>query len=163
VSTARARRLHSVPSDAPAPARFCGYCAHRPEQAPAPASRVCPRCRMGLLVKTDAAMAPGPREGFVIVDAAMGVRAVSATAERLLDVAETDAVDERVDGLVVPADPSPGARARFHALLVAALRDGEAATEVVLRPARVFGVRYQARIGRCDPGPAVLVVLSPLR
>ncbi len=145
-------------------ATFCGYCGKEaPGRAPeSTGSRVCEHCRMGLLLSAEAGIAPTPTDAFLVVDEVLAVRALSARAERLLDVPETAAVNRQVSALLVPADTSPQARASLPALIAQARVGGPAAGElqVSVRPPDVFGVRYLARIGPCRPGPATLVVLA---
>jgi hypothetical protein len=145
---------------------FCGYCGKRPDgDDAAPASRVCPHCGLGLLLTADAALAPAPDEAFLVVDAGLSVRAFSKAAERLLNLAETAIVDQPLENVLVAADSSEDARARLHALLSGSTRAPLAAGEpsvAVVRPSRAYGVRWRARVGRCEPGQAALVVVTPL-
>jgi hypothetical protein len=140
---------------------FCGHCGARPgENGTTPLSRVCGQCGLGLLVGASPAVAPGPGDAFLLVDGALSVCAVSQDAERILGVSETDAVDERVTDLLLPADcEAAGAESLIHLLVHAARGDGDPA-RVVVRPAREFGIRFWARIGSCGPPRAALVVLS---
>ena len=159
--------LRAVRPAEPERQTFCGYCGHRPGP-PAEgetASRVCADCKLGLLLTADAGLAPAADEAFLVVDAGLNVRALSKAAELLCDLAETDVVDQPLENLLVAADSSEDARGRLHALVSGAARGplagGEPAVAIV-RPARAFGVRWRARVGRCEPGYAALVVLSPL-
>jgi hypothetical protein len=160
--------LRAVRTAEPERRAFCGYCGRPPAGAPGDseaASRVCADCGLGLLLTADAGLAPAAEDAFLVVDAGLNVRALSAAAERLCDLAETDVVDQPLENLLVAADSSEDARARLHALVSGAARGplsgGEPAVAIV-RPARAFGVRWRARVGRCEPGYAALVVLSPL-
>jgi hypothetical protein len=160
--------LRAVRTAAPDRRTFCGYCGRRPSEAAArteASSRVCPDCGLGLLLTADAALAPAPADAFLVVDAALIVRALSKGAEKLLGLAETDVVDQPLENVLVAADSSDDARSRLHAVLSGAARGpltaGDPATAVV-QPSRAFGVRWAARVGRCEPGHAALVVLAPL-
>ena len=156
--------LRAIETDAPRRRTFCGYCGHRPE-GPAAETRVCGDCGLGLLLTTDEEMAPAAHEAFVVVDAGLSIRALSQAAERLFTLAETDLVDQPFENLLVPAESGDGARTALGRTITGAahdpLRAGEP-DEIVLRPARTFGIRYRARIGRCEPGRAALVVLAQL-
>ncbi len=160
--------LRAVEVREPERRTFCGYCAHRPEgaaDAEGAASRVCSECGLGLLLTADEGLAPGRDEAFVVVDPGLNVQALSKRAEKLFDLAETDVVDQPVENVLVAADSSDDARGKLHALLSGAARaplaGGDPAVAIV-RPARAFGVRYRARVGRCEPGRAALLVLSTL-
>ena len=160
--------LRAVRPAEPERRTFCGYCGHRPDPGPAgadPASRVCPDCGLGLLLTADAGLAPQAGEAFLVVDAGLSVRALSRAAEKLCDLAETDVVDQPLENVLVAADSSEDARSRLHALVSGAARAplaGGDPSVAIVRPARAFGVRWRARLGRCEPGYAALVVLSPL-
>jgi hypothetical protein len=163
--------LHAVRTAEPERRAFCGYCGRPPAGAPegggegGAVSRVCGDCGLGLLLTADAGLAPAVEDAFLVVDAGLNVRALSAAAEKLCDLAEIDVVDQPLENLLVAADSSEDARARLHGLVAGAARGplsgGEPAVAIV-RPARAFGVRWRARVGRCEPGYAALVVLSPL-
>lgn len=145
---------------------FCGYCGKRPaDDRAAPASRVCADCGLGLLLTADVGLAPAADDAFLVVDAGLTVRALSQGAERLLHLAETDVVDQPLENVLVAADATDDARGRLHALLAGATRGplsgGEPAVAVV-RPSRAFGVRWRACVGRCEPGQAALLVVTPL-
>ena len=164
MSPADAARLRPVPADRPL-ARFCGYCGRPPADAGTPPTRVCARCGLGLVLAADTDHAPAPDEAFSVIDPGLTVRVLSAAAERLFEVVETDIVGHPVDALLVPAESAPGARSRLHAILAGVARSSlvEAAAETaVVRPARAFGVRYRLRVAPCEPGPAALLVISPL-
>jgi hypothetical protein len=160
--------LRAVRTAAPDRRTFCGYCGRRPAESaakPGGASRVCLSCGLGLLLTADAGLTPEPRDAFLVVDAGLTVRALSKGAEELFELAETDVVDQPLENVLVAADSSGDARARLHATLSGAARGPLTAGEpsaAVVQPARSFGVRWAARIGRCEPGQAALVVLAPL-
>jgi PAS domain S-box-containing protein len=139
---------------------FCGYCAARGQTADAEteASRVCPECSMGLLLETAEAAAPTATDPFVVVDRGLAVRAVSRSAERLLGISETTAIDRHVADLLEPADEDLDRSRGLHAAIGAATGSATVG-ELAVRPRGSFGVRWWARIAPCAPGPAALVVL----
>src|SRR3954464_8563899 len=88
---------------------FCGHCgrpAHLASEVLG-STRVCQTCGMGLLVEAPIDVAPAVADPFLIVDPAMAVCALSRQAERLLGVAETDAVNRHIRDLLVPAETEP--------------------------------------------------------
>jgi hypothetical protein len=158
--------LRAVDPDHPRRQSFCGYCGHRPEAAPAAQdTRVCGECGLGLLLTADEGLAPAAGEAFLVVDPGLTIRALSQAAEELFALAETDLVDQPLENVVVPAESSDAARSALGRLVAGVAHEPLSRREpdvAVLRPARTFGIRYQARIGRCEPGRAALVVLSRL-
>jgi hypothetical protein len=157
--------LRAIEPDAPRRRTFCGYCGHRPTEEAAPETRVCGECELGLLLTADEALSPGKADPFVVIDAGLTIRALSQAAEELFSIAETDVVDQPLENVFVAAESSDEARGKLNRLLSGAAREPLSAREpdvAVVRPARAFGVRYRARIGRCEPGRAALVVLSKL-
>jgi hypothetical protein len=139
---------------------FCGHCGLAPPPAAAGSSRVCGHCGLGLVLQASSAMAPKVDEPFLVIDSTLSVCAVSARAEKLLGIIETDAVNKHVADFLVPADANAPSAANLLALLVdAASGNGEPRTAVV-RPRQEFGVRFAARIGACGPPQAALLVLT---
>lgn len=140
---------------------FCGHCAMAPEPAGhAPPSRVCGHCGLGLVLQATADLAPRLDEPFLVVDNTLSVCAVSAAAEGLLDIDETNAVNQHIADFLVPADANAPSAENLLALLVeVAGGSGEPRTTIV-RPRQEFGVRFKARIGPCGPPHAALLVLS---
>lgn len=144
---------------------FCSHCARTPESGVLPevGSRVCTSCNLGLLLEAPEALAPKVKDAFVVVDRSLAVHALSKRAEKLLGMRELDAIDKRITDLLVPADAEsdPTRPHALSALLVAAASGGgDEVTEVIVRPADEFGVRFAARIGPCGPTPGALVVLD---
>jgi hypothetical protein len=87
------------------------------------------------------------------------VCAVSRAAERLLGITETDAVNRHVNALLTPSDAEGSDNPLLAALALTARTDGPV-QNLVVRPANTYGVRYWARIGRCGPRNAALLVLA---
>jgi hypothetical protein len=114
---------------------------------------------MGLVLTAPADAAPSGADPFLVVDGSLTVCAVSRHAERLLDIAETDAVNRHVGEFLVPAE-ADSTGANLASLLSRAVRDDLPPESVAVRPANTFGVRYWARIGPCGPPRAALVVLA---
>jgi PAS domain-containing protein len=123
---------------------------------------VCRRCGLGLLLEAAPDAAPSPDDPFLIVDDSLAVCAVSRHAERLLGVAETEAVHRHVTAFVVPADHRAAAPFNVVALLARAARGAQEPRRVVVRPADTFGVRWWARVASCEaPTAALLVITGP--
>ena len=85
---------------------------------------------------------------------------MSALAEELLQVSETDAVNRHVNELLVPADAEVSGPGYLVNLLIHAARGEGEVHEVVLRPTAEYGIRYWARIGPCGPPRAALRVIG---
>ena len=140
---------------------FCGHCGVPPAaNLETPGSRVCSHCGLGLVLRAPADVAPRPGEPFLVIDSSLSVCAVSAHAEQLLGVDETQAVNQHVADYLVPADANAPSADNLLTLLVdAAAGSGEPRVAVV-RPRQEFGVRFRARIGPCGPPHAALLVLT---
>lgn len=139
---------------------FCGHCGTVTDVTPAPPARVCGDCGLGLLLEARADLVPQTGEPFVIVDATLALQALSAEAEQLLAVSEQDLVGLPVTDLLVPADAESASAAGFAAAIHAAAGGDDEPVRVTVRPANVFGVRMQARVGVCGPPRAALLVLE---
>ena len=140
---------------------FCGHCALRPAPAAkSPPSRVCGHCGLGLVLQAASDLAPRGDEPFLVVDTTLSVCAVSAAAEELLGIDETQAVNKHVADFLVPADANAPSAENLLALLVAVAGGSGGARTAVVRPRQEFGVRFKARIGPCGPPDAALLVLS---
>jgi hypothetical protein len=148
-------------ADRAADVHFCGHCAQAATAELAdPASRVCARCGLGLLIGAPPALAPDPADPFVLVDGALSVCGISALAEDLLGVSETNAVNRHITGFLVPADAEISGPGDLVNLVIHAARGAGEVHEVVLRPTAEFGIRYWGRIGPCGPPRAALIVLG---
>jgi len=140
---------------------FCGHCGLPPEPGvPVVATRVCGRCNLGLLLEAPSALAPRPDEPFLVVDGRLAVCGVSRTAEELLAVEETYAVNRHVGEFLVPAGTDTSGGPNLLAQIVAAAGGDAEPRTAVVRPVGVFGVRFWARVGACGPSPAALLVLG---
>jgi hypothetical protein len=106
-------------------------------------------------------VAPDAGAAFVVLDDSLSVCAVSKAAEELLAISETDAVNRHVTELLVPADAETQGAENLAVAVTWAARGDESTHKVVVRPANVFGVRMQARIARCGPPRAALLVFEP--
>ena len=137
---------------------FCGHCARPP--ADAHRSRVCGHCGLGLVLRAPSDVAPRDGEPFLVIDSSLSVCAVSAEAEELLGIVETDAVNQHVADFLVPADANAPSSDNLLALLVAAASGGGEPRTAVVRPRSEFGVRFRVRIGPCGPPHAALLVLA---
>ena len=144
---------------------FCGHCGRSPEEGTngEAVSRVCSSCGMGLILQAPTASAPSTDDPFLVVDGSLTICALSRVAEKLLGVAETDAVNRHVGEFLVPADAEAPTSENLGALVAWAARGTAPSSSVVVRPANTFGVRYWARVGPCGPPPAALLVLADAR
>jgi hypothetical protein len=158
----RALRAVEVDSRGRPVEAFCGHCGRPPEvTAEQPATRVCRRCGLGLVLQAPKGVAPQAGEPFLVVDSRMEVCAVSRKAEDLLGVPETRAVNRHVSEFLLPAAAEAARPEDLLTQLIVAATSEEDAPSVVVRPVGEFGVRYRARIGPCGPPRAALVVLEP--
>lgn len=141
---------------------FCGHCGARPEGAgpPAPHSRVCKRCGLGLLLECAAHAAPDAGGAFLVLDRSLSVCAVSRGAERLLATSETDALNRHVTEILVPAESQSQSGANLAAAVSAATRGSDDGSCVFVRPANLFGVRMRAKIVPCGPPRAALLTFE---
>jgi PAS domain-containing protein len=141
--------------------QFCGHCGRAAAiDIAAPASRVCTRCELGLLIGAPPELAPAPSDAFLLVDSTLSICGVSALAEELLGLSETEAVNRHVNELLVPADAEVAGPGDLVNLLIRAARGEGEVYDVVLRPTDEYGIRYWARIGPCGPPRAALLVLG---
>lgn len=140
---------------------FCGHCGQRPHPLAAPpASRVCGHCGLGLVLQAARDLAPRHDEPFLVVDTSLSVCAVSAAAEALFAIEETDAVNKHIADFLVPADANAPSAENLLTLLVDVASGSREACTAVVRPRQEFGVRFWARIGPCGSPRAALLVLS---
>jgi hypothetical protein len=139
---------------------FCGHCGAPPPAAGVAASRVCGHCGLGLVLQAAPDVAPRLDEPFLVIDSTLSVCAVSARAEELLGILETEAVNKHIADFLVPADANAPSAANLLALLVEAASGSGAPSTAVIRPRQEFGVRFVARVGACGPPHAALLVLT---
>jgi PAS domain-containing protein len=144
---------------------FCGHCGRSPEgeELPAGSSRVCTKCGMGLLLQAPIETAPTPTDPFLVIDGSLTICAVSRQAERLLGVAETEAVNRHIAEFLVPGDAETESGENLASLVAWAARGEAPSKNVVVRPTNTYGVRYWARVGPCGPPTAALLVLADAR
>jgi hypothetical protein len=144
---------------------FCGHCAAPSPggEAPAPNARVCRQCGLGLLLEANRNALPAPRDPFLVVDGSLLVHAVSRRAETLLKMREDFAVHRPISDLLSPAAAEPVAGDNLGAAIVAAIEGEEGPGNITVRPWNMFGVRMRARVSRCGPPRAALVVLAEPR
>src|SRR5918998_1727752 len=81
---------------------FCGHCGLAPGGLQP--SRVCGHCGLGLVLRAPSDIAPRDGEPFLVIDSTLSVCAVSAGAEELLGMDETQAVNQHIADFLVPAD-----------------------------------------------------------
>src|SRR5947209_15938268 len=88
---------------------FCGHCGERREDAepPAPHARVCESCGLGLLMEAQKDLAPAPGDPFLLVDDRLRVHGMSAGAERLLGLIESEGHGRPIGELLVAPDAEP--------------------------------------------------------
>jgi PAS domain-containing protein len=139
---------------------FCGHCGVAPAQNAVQQSRVCGHCGLGLVLQAPADVAPRNCEPFLVIDSTLSVCAVSAQAEELLGIDETQAVNKHIADFLVPADANAPSADNLLVLLVEAASGSGEPRSAVVRPRQEFGVRFRARIGPCGPPHAALLVLT---
>jgi hypothetical protein len=126
-------------------------------------ARACPTCGLGILIEAPVAVCPAPDDAFLVVDHDLQVQAVSCRAEQLLSVYERFVVGAELTDLLVPIDCD----AQGSGLLTDAAFSAAGAepmpvpAHLVLRPTANPALTLRARIGRCGPSPAALIVLEP--
>jgi hypothetical protein len=113
-----------------------------------------------VLLETAAHGAPERGGAFVVLDRSLSICAVSAAAERLLAISETEAVNRHVTELLVPADSEAQPASNLASAATWAASGDDTARKVFVRPANVFGVRMTARITSCGPPRAALLVFD---
>jgi hypothetical protein len=121
---------------------------------------VCESCSFGVLLAAREEIAPSEGQAFIVLDASLSVCAVSAGAEQLLAVRETDAVNRHVTELIVPADAEAHGANNLAVAITWAVRGDEDPSRVAVRPANTFGVRLGVTIGACGPPSAALLVFD---
>ena len=124
-----------------------------------PHARVCPGCRLGLMLQARADVLPAGHEAFLVVDARLLVQAVSRQAESVLAISEGSWVDQPVGELLVPAAAESDGRSDLSEMILEAVAADDCVRTFV-RPRGTFGVRIRARIGSCGPPRAGLLVLE---
>jgi hypothetical protein len=127
-------------------------------------ARVCRSCGLGILIEAPVPVAPAPHDAFLVVEHELQVQAVSCRAEQLLSVHERSVVGAELTDLLLPIDCD----AQGSGLLTDAAFSAAGAepmpvpAHLVLRATSNPALTLRARIGRCGPSPAALIVLEPL-
>ena len=141
--------------------RFCGHCGQPPVEVDIqPASRVCERCGLGLMLAAAAAAAPSPDDPFLLVDwPAVDLRGQQARGGPAADAPRRSGQP--------PHHRAPAAgRHRGRRPRVAGEPDRprrpRRGRDARRRPAPAdeYGIRFWARIGPCGPPRAALMVLG---
>ena len=147
-------RLVALPGhgDRPRPdVHFCGHCGRQPQSGDIqPASRVCSRCGLGLLVSAPPDAAPSPQDPFLLVDGQLSICAVSRLAEELLLTSETDVVNSHIGDPLVPADVEIGGRESLvnRSCMPPASRARRTTSSCARQE---YGIRFWARIAPRRP------------
>ena len=157
-------RLVALPGhgDRPRPdVHSAGTAAPAAEADIQPASRVCARCGLGLLVSAPPTPRRRPQDPFLLVDGQLSICAVSRLAEQLL-LTSRDRGGQLAHRRPARAGRRRDRRRRSRWSTCSCTRPAGAGEthHVVLRPAKEFGIRFWARIGPCGPPRAALVVLA---
>jgi PAS domain-containing protein len=117
------------------------------------------------VLETVTRLAPSSDDAFLVVDIKLIVEAISRQAEKLLGVSEGFVVRRPLAELLMPAgtDAEPHAVAGLMAAVSEAASGvaGARPSRLVFAPAKANGLRLHARIGRCGPPVAALIVLEP--
>ena len=150
--------VHDAKAESVERTAFCSHCGTRPQRDTG--SRVCESCGFGVLLQTREDAAPSAGDAFLVIHDSMSVGAVSAEAERLLAINETDAVNRHLTQLLVPAEAEDTDRTNLAVAITWAARGSTASRKVVVRPANTFGLRLPARIVSCGPPKAALIVFE---
>jgi PAS domain-containing protein len=112
------------------------------------------------MIGASGSLAPKATEPFVIIDGTLSLCAVSRTAERLLCISEPEVINRHVAEYLEPADAEALDGDELLQAIIAVAGGRVREHTVVVRPTGEYGVRYTARIGRCGPPSAALLVLS---
>ena len=141
-------------------AQFCSYCGRPPiDGSQERANRVCPRCKMGVVLQARRVGAPSHRDSFLIIDEDLIVRALSRRAEVLLAVDEPAGVDIPLNRfLICDNGDSDGVELAWLIGLALALTPSFTFS---LRSRKDPPVRLDARITSCGPPPAAVLILTP--
>lgn len=143
---------------------FCGYCGtpYDKDAPPEPMARVCGKCSFGLLIEAPQPVAPDSREAFVIVDHDLRLQAVGWRAEKLLNVLESFVVGSDLTELLLPIDWEKNGGGVLTDAVFDAVGDGHmpVPAHLVVRGVTDPSLVLRARIGRCGPARAALIVLQ---
>jgi len=159
----RALRVLPAVVDAPPLVSFCGHCGQRSQGDGRAAKRVCGRCHMGLVLQAAPDLAPQPGDPFMVIDRSLTLCALSRSAERLLDMSETQAINRHISEFLIPADAEARGPEDLVTAILTATGGEQGPHHVVVRPTGEFGVRLWVRIGHCGPPSAALLVMADSR
>lgn len=141
---------------------FCSYCGRPPSAlSRAWSRRVCERCEFGVLLGAPAYSGPRPEDPFVIVDRTLAVQAFSRQAEIALGVEEPAEGGVSLKRFMV-SDRAGSAFVELMWLVERAMAGRAADETVVLCAVRAPGCSFEARVTRCGPPNAGLVVFGAL-
>jgi hypothetical protein len=125
-------------------------------------ARVCMTCGLGMLIEAPFPIAPAQHDAFIVVDHELRIQAVARQAEPLLHVRETFVVGGGLTDLLLPIDSdTQGSGLLTDAVFEAA--SGEPMSvpaHLALYAAADRALMLRARIGRCGPSRAALIVLE---
>jgi hypothetical protein len=139
---------------------FCSYCGRQPSVREQGASRVCVRCRLGMVLRAPRGGAPKARDPFLIVDEHLVVRAISQRAEIALGIQEPEGVDALLDKFLKPA--GPGMDCLDLALFVQLAVAGDPPADTLEFRGRDGSQAFGARLTSCGQPPAALLILAPI-
>jgi hypothetical protein len=118
------------------------------------------RCELGTVLRAPPGLQPRFDEPFVIVDDRLRLQAVSHHAEVVLMVEEPAAVDAPLVDFLV-SDNGDTDHADLARLVQRAVTGSTLAATVELRTVGDPQIGFVARVARCGPPPAALLVLTP--
>jgi hypothetical protein len=139
---------------------FCSHCGYPVSRGGRDrAERICPRCKLGMLVFAPAGDEPQYGDSFVIVDERLALRAVSRHAEVMLLVPEPAGVGVPLGAFLSSGDGDRHLRALTE-LVELAVAGTSPNHRVALRRVGSPELRLRGRVTSCGPPPSALLVLS---
>ena len=79
----------------------------------------------------------------------------------IVSAPEADIVQDRLTEVLLPADGDLAGIERMISTISNAVRGQETFDDLVVRPAREWGIRWFTRVGPCTAPSAALIVLAP--
>ena len=137
---------------------FCSHCGAHP--AGRRASRVCPLCEMGLLLRAHHELAPRRNDAFIVCDERLRVCAVSRGAEELLGISEPDVIHTPIGELVEGVTRDEHGDPALTGLLLEAATEALQVERTIVAPKGRREATCPARVGACGPPAAALLVLD---